>query len=273
MRLFLIALRFLTRIGVGPPFHPRPEELPRSVRMYPLVGLVIGGILASAYLLLLGQAVLAPGFTGALLVALEAFLTGGLHLDGLMDAADGFFSGGDKERVLAVMKDSRVGAYGVLAAVLVLLMKSGLFASLFAPAQAMVVAAMPVLGRWVAALLAGLYPHAGEGGLGGAVIGRVDRRDLVASSGLCLVSLFAAASLALFSGEGWASFTRGLFLLALLWVLAAAAALLFARAVARRLGGITGDTVGAAVELSELLVLFAGALLTGLIPLAPGGRP
>ena len=270
---FLDAFRFLTALPL-PPRGRNGGGLAASVAFFPAVGAALGGALVLTDWACGEAFSRVPHLISAVLVlAAYALFTGGLHHDGLMDVADGFFSGGDRERILAVMKDSRVGAYGVLAAVLVLLMKSGLFASLFAPAQAMVVAAMPVLGRWAAAFLAGLYPHADEGGLGGAVIGRVDRRDLAASSGLCLVSLFAAVSLALFSGGGWASFTRGLFLLALLWLLAAAAALLFARAVARRLGGITGDTVGAAVELSELLVLFTGALLTGLIPLAPGGRP
>ncbi|MGQ9779610.1 MAG: adenosylcobinamide-GDP ribazoletransferase [Bacillota bacterium] len=263
MRLFLIALRFLTRIGVGPPFHPRPEELPRSVRMYPLVGLLIGGILASVYLLLVGQAVLAPGFTGALLVAIEAFLTGGLHLDGLMDVADGFFSGGDRERILAVMKDSRVGAYGVLAAVFAVLLKSGLFASLYNPSQVVLVVATPVLGRWTASLLARAYLHVGEGALGGAVIGRVERSDLLASTGFCFLALGLAASSVFLFGGGKDLFGRWLLLLAALWLLATLGGFWLARKAAARLGGITGDVVGAAVELVELLVLLAGVLVTG----------
>ena len=203
---------------------------------------------------------------GAVVVVGKILVTGGLHLDGLMDTVDGLSCGGDRERIRVVMKDSRVGAMGVLAAFSVLLIKVCLVGSLRTPRQAAILVLMPVLGRWVALLLAATHNHADQtAGLGRTVVRRTGRAELIFGSIACLllVSGLAFARVKL----GWApvSFGPALAVGGILWFVAALAGLAMARVPVRRLGGITGDVIGAAVELAELAVLVVGVGITGVL--------
>lgn len=262
MRLFLIALQFLTRLPTPRGLRPSEEEMGRSARMYPLVGLVLGMILALEHLLLLQLPGFAAFFRGAFLAATQVVLTGGLHLDGLMDTADGLLSGRSRERIIEIMKDSRVGANAVLAAFCLLLLKAGALASLASPVQAMVPLFMPVLGRWVALRLAAQYSHAGAAGLGRVVMHGAGRAELVRGSSICLAAAAAAAALPALAGGDPGAYGRVLFHLGLLWLAAAAAGAAVARAAVRKIGGLTGDVIGAATELAELAVAVLGAALT-----------
>ncbi len=261
MRSFLIALQFLTRLPVRLSAAPSREETARSTRAYPLVGLLIGLFLAAVHLLLGRQTALGAFFIGAFLVVLEAAITGGLHLDGLMDAADGLLGCWSRERALAIMKDSRVGANGVLAACGLLLLKTGAAASLRTPAQALVLTVMPCYGRWTALLMAATHPYGGEtDGLGRAVVGAVGLGELAIGFVTCLG---VTVGVALAAGSAWAGsrrFVPGLALFCGLWLAGTLAGAVVAGAVRRRIGGITGDVIGAAVELSELVVLVAGVV-------------
>lgn len=263
MRNFLIALQFLTRFPLPAGLSPSEAEIGRSTRMYPLVGLVLGLFLALLYLVLLQWRVFDAFFLGAALVTLEIVMTGGLHLDGLMDSADGLLSNRSRERILEIMKDSRVGANAVLAAACLLLLKTGALASLRGPAQAFVLLIVPVLGRWVALFLAAGHLHAGtEEGLGRTVMRHAGRPELVRGSLICLALVAGAAAWpCLFSGETHA-YWRVLLVGGVLWLAAALVGSVLARGAARKIGGLTGDVIGAAVELAELALAILGAVLT-----------
>jgi adenosylcobinamide-GDP ribazoletransferase len=236
----LAALGFLTRMPVPARVFAMPGVQPRSLAWYPVVGLLLGVLLCVAAWLLRPAP---PLLAAALLVAGWAWITGGLHLDGLADSADAWVGGmGDRERTLQIMKDPRSGPAGVSALVLVLLLKFAALASLPAASWSLLWLA-PLLARslLVAAFL--LLPYARAGGIGSGLAAAARRP--------CVVALLLAALLA--GAAGWAGLAA-----------LAAAAMLFVcwrRACLQRLQGMTGDTCGALVELSEVVVLVVLALL------------
>ncbi|OCX90560.1 MAG: adenosylcobinamide-GDP ribazoletransferase [Pseudomonas sp. CO183] len=232
----LIALQFLTSLPIRLPAMPGPEQQGRSLLYYPVVGLLLGALLCLAAFVLDGAP---PLLQAALLLTLWAALTGGLHLDGLADSADAWLGGfGDRERTLQIMKDPRSGPVAVVVLVLLLLLK---FAALLALLQAQHYVALllaPLLGR--AALLALFLgtPYVRPNGLGHALATNLPR------TGAKGVLLLVAIGCLLFGSSG---------LIAL--ALAVVTLLLAQRAMLRRLGGTTGDTAGALLELVECAVL------------------
>jgi adenosylcobinamide-GDP ribazoletransferase len=241
MSPLLIALQFLTRLPVRLTALPAPAEVGRSLLWYPLVGLLIGGLLLLAHAGLGGTSAL---LQAALLLALWVGLSGALHLDGLADSADAWVGGlGDRERTLAIMQDPRSGPLAVVVLMLVLLLKFAALVTLLEAGQGGLLVLAPWLGRGLLPLLWLSTPYVRAGGLGQALAEHLPRRALP-----WVLALHGAAVLLL----GWPA------LLALL--VAAALFLGLRRAMLRRLGGTTGDTAGALVELVECGVLVALAL-------------
>ena len=237
----LIALQFLTRLPIRLPGMPAPAALGRSLLWYPLVGLALGGVLLAAAWLLSG--VFAP-LAAALLLALWVLASGGLHLDGLADTADAWVGGfGDRERTLAIMKDPCCGPIAVVVLLLVLLLKFAALWALLEEGQWLALLLAPLLGRSALLLLFLGTPYVREGGLGSAMAAHLPKR----AGWRVLMAVVVATLLC-----GWPG------LLAL-----ASAALLFAlcrRALLQRIGGTTGDTAGALLELLECGVLVMLAL-------------
>lgn len=239
---FWIALQFLSSLPVRLSGMPTPQEMGRSLLFYPVVGLLFGLLLWLASQLLDGVA--AP-LHAALLLALWVLLSGALHLDGLADSADAWLGGfGDRERTLQIMKDPRSGPIAVVTLVLVLLLKfCALWVLVERGAGGLLVLA-PVVGR---AAMLGLFlgtPYVRPGGLGSALAEHLPRHGaiwvLLATVALCVVM------------GGWP--VLGVMLLALLvfaWL---------RRLMCKRLGGATGDTAGALLELLELVVVLGLAL-------------
>ncbi len=236
IRGLVTAIRFLTIVPVPGRALEGPEALGRAAGWFPLVGLILGGVL---WLLDRGLGlVLEPSLSGLFVLLAWKLLTGGIHLDGLADSLDGL-SGRDPAGRLAIMRDGRVGTYGALGLVFVLLatyaVLHDLVVSTFRGA-ALVLA--PAVGRLAPLLLARTFAPAG-GGSGAAFMGAVPWTVLVL--GAIPVTVAALA----LSGP-W-----GLLLAAVGLAVAWAAAGFFSR----RLGGLTGDVLGAAVELAEFAVL------------------
>ena len=245
LRPFWIAGRFLTRLPFPDPGAIGPDELGRALPWYPVVGLLIGLILAlAAGLLAAGP----PLVAAALILILWVWCTGALHLDGLADTADAWVGGlGDRERTLAIMKDPASGPAGVSALILVLLTKLACLQALIATGDTWPLLWAPLLGRAVLPLLFATTPYVRPGGLGAEQShnARADHCRLAAAAGAVAVALL-----------GW---PRGLLSLAAVAVLY----VLVRRALIRRLGGFTGDTAGAIVELCELAALLMPALTLG----------
>ncbi|NIF16650.1 adenosylcobinamide-GDP ribazoletransferase [Pantoea sp. Cy-639] len=242
MTPFWIALQFLSSLPVRLPGMPEPREMGRSLLWYPVVGLLFGLLLWLASGLLQGVAV---PLHAALLLALWVLLSGGLHLDGLADSADAWLGGfGDRERTLQIMKDPRSGPIAVVTLVLVLLLKFCALWVLVEQGAAGLLLLAPVIGR---AAMLGLFlgtPYVRAGGLGAALAEHVPRRSacwvLLACTLACLALGGRAALLSLLSAG-----------LAFGWL---------RHLMCKRLGGTTGDTAGALLELLELVVVVSLAL-------------
>lgn len=238
MNALRLAISFLT---IFPVYKKVADEkgMADSLYCYPLVGFLIGLILALASH---GQMLLSLGVAGDVLnVVFWIILTGGLHLDGLMDSADGLFSGRTRERKLEIMKDSRVGAMGVIALAALLMLKVSFLGLLPYPLKYWVLLLAPAVGRGVMLLPIAYYPYARQGpGLGRAF-------GNAASRAAFPIALFL---LAIVAGLGGNRF--------LLWAGVAATvliSLLTTWMISRSLAGHTGDTYGALCEFSEAVFL------------------
>jgi len=237
----LIALQFLTRIPLPSHPHLEPRDIGRSMLFYPLVGLLIGSLLYGIEHLLQGAA---PLLRAALLVATWVVITGALHLDGLADMADGWIGGhGDRERTLTIMKDPYCGPMGVTALLLVLLLKVAALEQIAGQATYVLLVA-PLLGRTFLLLLLLTTPYVRPGGLGETLSRELPRTVawvivVAVSVGLVLIPGISVAMLFVMLGVF----------------------LLFRYVLLARLGGTTGDTAGALLEVCEVAVLIYTALL------------
>jgi adenosylcobinamide-GDP ribazoletransferase len=233
----LVALEFLTVLRLRRPPVVPSAELAAALLWYPSAGLILGGILAGFDRLLTGR--LPPAPTAALLVAALCGLTGLLHLDGLADSADGLFGVATRERRLEIMRDSRSGAFAVAAVCLHLLLTFAAVVSLVGPARTPVIVVWPVAGRAAMVAVMAAFPYVRSEGLGSGF-------HAVARSWVGLVALLTAALIC-----GLAAGPGGLALLGA-GLVAAAGAGLFARS---RIGGLTGDVIGATCLCAETAVL------------------
>lgn len=243
MKLFLATLAFMSRIPVPERFMQglAVEQYVRGIVTFPLVGVVLGALGGLVFILL-------DGWCGIPLAALFsvlalALLTGGFHLDGLADTCDGVFSARTRERMLAIMRDSRLGTHGGLALIVVLLAKVLVIAEL-------ALRDMPVLTVLIAACAAGrggsvllMYGHryAREEGLGNLFIGKISLAQTLVT--LSITALLAAMLLGITGLVALAVTLIALYLLGL--------------TLKRTLGGQTGDTLGAAIELGEVIFMLA----------------
>jgi adenosylcobinamide-GDP ribazoletransferase len=233
-----LALTFLT---VFPWFRfgeVTSGDLARSLFWFPWVGALLGLVywLAGAGL---GH-YFPPAAAAALLLALTVFLTRGLHLDGLADTVDGLGGGSTPEARLAIMKDSRLGAFGAISLVLVILLKYSFFLVLFDRGLTRDLVLFPIVSRWGIVVLTGLAPYARPGGGLGQAMTEGATPSLITGSTLAAL-LF--------------SFLAGGYKGPISLVLAALVAWGASRYFRRRLGGVTGDVYGAVNEILETLVL------------------
>ena len=259
MKRLLVAVMFLTRIPGPSTWEVGAVEVGHSTAFFPLVGAAIGAIqwcLLWAVVVIAGHVkqvsarpvALPASVLSILITAAAVWLTGALHLDGIADMADGFGGGGTREDVLRIMRDHRIGSFGAVALILVLALKFASIASLIDHGKALpYLVIAPGLARGSMVALGFFLPYArsAEGGLGGS-FQYVGRFELLLSSGTALVLAFLA---------GW---RRGgvcvlVTLLASAWN---------AWRCMRRIGGITGDTLGANSEICEALILATGAILS-----------
>ena len=233
---FLAAARYLTIVPLPGPGHAPIDALGRSAAWFPIVGIGIGVGLVLADRV---TSWLFPPLLAALLtVTAWKLVTGGLHLDGLADCLDGLV-GRDPERRLAVMRDSRIGAFGAIGLIFFLLLEIVALSELPPAVRARTLLAAPVIARATPALLSRLFRPARPDGQGAAFHASVARSSTVIG-----VAVALAVALLSLGALGLVVIAVGLL-----------AALAVAGLLARLLGGVTGDVLGAAVEVSELTVL------------------
>jgi adenosylcobinamide-GDP ribazoletransferase len=246
MKRFLAALQFLTILPLPRGLTPDERALGGSLPFFPVIGLGIGATIA---LIDWGLGFLFPvGVTSVFAVILLIAFSGGLHTDGLADTADGFFSSRPRERILEIMRDSRTGPMGVAAIVCVVALKIALVASVSGPSRAWVLLLTPVAGRSALLVQLALLRYARPEGLVGLFhLNRCRDHAFWALAFLVAAGGLAGGFPGLIAGVGSFLF-----------------ALLFTVYIRRRIGGLTGDTLGASCELTELVpALIASAWLYG----------
>ncbi len=232
-----IAIAFLTILPARLPAELPVDGLRRSAGFFPLAGWLIGGFLAGCAWLC-NWAGLPPLVSAVLLVTCGAWLTRGLHLDGLADLLDGLGGGQTPERRLAIMKDSATGAFGVIGLVLLLVLKVACLAALVANGGEplfFALLAAPVAARWAMTTLACGVQYPRATGTGHAFVGKIGPKEL-ALGGLLLTPLI------------WWYWSAGLIILGA----ALLPAVWLRGKVTKALGGVTGDVLGASCELGEV---------------------
>ncbi len=236
---FLLAVQFLTKIPVNVRGSVDEKRLARSMAYFSLTGVLLGACAAAIH------ALTSLVFTSQVsILAALAFLimiTGNLHGDGLMDTADGLFSGRPRERMLEIMRDSRVGSHGVTAGVLVLLVKFVLLGQIPETFQGVALILAVASGRWSQVYGAAFYPYARSTRGTGNFTVHVGFREIIYNSlTVLLLTIF------LLKLHGF-----------ILLVAVLAGTALLEWYIAKRIGGITGDTLGATNECIEVLTLLA----------------
>jgi adenosylcobinamide-GDP ribazoletransferase len=232
----VLAIRYLTIVPLPSRSPTEADRLGRAAAWFPVVGVGLGALLAATDRL---ATHLFPGLLGALLtVTVWKLATGGLHLDGLADCLDGLM-GRDREHRLAIMRDSRIGTFGAVGLILFLMLEIVAVAELPGPWRWRVLVAVPAIARAAPPVLARLFRAARADGQGAVFAAGVRRGGAALAVSVALVVsvgalgaaglLAVVVSLAVAAGAGW-------------WF-------------ARRLGGITGDVLGAAVETTELTAM------------------
>lgn len=239
----LLAFQFMTRIPISGLPH-ETHALARAAKFFPLVGLAIGLMAVAIQRALAAR--LQPQVLTLVLVIYLVLITGALHEDGLADAADGFGGGWTKEKILLIMRDSRIGSFGAVAITLSLLSRFILINSTSPARLPGFLVASSILCRWTSLPLGFWLPYArDEGGLGNKVAGRLPLSSLLWGTGLAVLGV--AAVLGVGSLLPW--------LITL--VVTAASGLYFKH----HIQGVTGDCFGATNQIAEVAVYFYGALL------------
>jgi len=238
LKSFCFALQHLTRINL---YKGEFDEAAfgRASLFFPVVGLLLGALLVLAQYILSNLFPAPP--TAALLVVVSILLTGGMHLDGFMDTLDGVCSGRPRERKLEIMRDSRVGAFGVLGLVGLLLLKYSAFLALPVAlvGQALLLAAL--ISRWSMVYAIACFPYARREGLGTLYHRYTGKRELIWATGSTIIIAalvgWAAGLLLLLAAWGWVHY--------------------LCSKLTSELGGLTGDIYGAAAETTEVFIYLA----------------
>jgi len=225
---FIILLQFMTRIPIPLKVEYDEEKLGKSIKYFPLVGLIIGFFLFAVNFLA-GKVIENRQITAVVVIIAEILITGLIHIDGLADTADGLFS------------YARIGTNGTVALILYFLAKT-VFLSGVKPEYILL---YPIISRMSTSINAGLGEYARKKGMSNEIIEKNDKKDAVISILITAVLSFVILGL------------KGLIVLAL----AILFILFFMENVKRKIDGITGDTMGASLEITAIIVLFAGIIL------------
>ena len=245
MRRLGVAIGCLTILPFGPRGKIQEADLGGSLLWFPLVGLLIGAWLVGVNVL--ASRAFPPVVVGACVLLAWVVATGALHLDGVGDVADGLYGGHTPAERLQIMKDPHVGAVAVVAIVCLLVLKFALLSSLSPSLMNGALLLAPCLGRYAMVVLGTTLPYARQtGGTGAPFVQHARPSSLIGATALSLSGCWVV----------WRG--RGLVLLGVTLL----SSVLFRAVFRRALGGITGDALGAAGELTEVLVLCGLALVT-----------
>lgn len=241
MKRFLIALQFLTVLPIKIKSEIEEKDFGGSLLYFPFVGMLIGLVPAAMVLIL---DFLPNPVVGVLVVIISIAITGGIHLDGFADTCDGFYGQRPKEMILEIMWDSRIGAMGVVGLVCLLLLKFTLIVSISENYLWKLLIMMMVFARWSQVLACCISDYAREEGKGKYFVEHCGKAALLIGSVFTLVLFLSLMRL------------KGI----VLFVLSLAGVLMFINYSKKKIGGMTGDTIGATSEIAEVMVLFFGLI-------------
>ncbi|MBL7072817.1 MAG: adenosylcobinamide-GDP ribazoletransferase [Candidatus Omnitrophica bacterium] len=238
MKHFLIALQFLTILPIKIKTKVTERDLGKSLVYFPVAGGVIGIFLACVSLIF---GFLSRDISIVMVLFLSAILTGALHLDGFGDVCDGFFGGRSKENVLGIMRDSRIGAFGVTGLVNLFLLKFVLLLSIPQKTLPVVLIVMVIFARWVQVFACYKFDYVRPQGKAKGFAKGINRKGMMIATCFLLIV-----------GLGLGGIRMPVIL-----VLASLPVAFFMYYVKKRIGGMTGDTIGGASEIAELSFLLS----------------
>ena len=266
MKGFLLLLSFMTRIPM-PKIEYDEEKLGKSMKYFPVVGVIVGLILLFFCIIFtflfknLSYIPLLPLMI-VLVILTDLITTGALHLDGLADTFDGIFSYRSKHKMLEIMKDSRLGSNGALALILYFLLKFVLLFSLIIESREGALYAVmtyPVVSRFCSVLSCASSPYARGSGMGKTFVDNTKICELVVAAVITLLyttGLLLIPSIVYHDYSSLKYIMQPIFLVILIVALSGLFAYAFSKLIERKIGGITGDTLGALLEISGLVYIF-----------------
>ena len=243
MRHFIVAFEFLTIMPSPLKVAFREDDLGRSMSVFPLVGLLLGGMLVLLNTVL--SPFLAERIVNIIILASLVVVTGGLHIDGFMDTLDGIASSGKKDTILRVMRDSNVGAIGVIGAILLVLLKWEALNGLPGREKIIALLLMPAVGRWGMTFITYLSPYVRKEGLGRSF------SQGISAGGLYFATLTVLVLSILLAGVSGLVIILVTGLLGFIW----------SKWFTKKIGGITGDVLGAFNEILETMVLLIFSII------------
>lgn len=236
---FLLFFQFFTRIPINKSLKCEKENFRHGSIFFPVVGLFIGIVQWLVYYMLIK--VLPVNITAVFVVVIPIILTGGLHVDGLGDTCDGFFSlKGDKDKIIEVMKDSRVGTYASIAIVFDMLVRYAAVSTIIEMNLPLILIATPIIARFTVVFISFIGKNAKETGSGNIFIGNIDVKR-IAITGVTTIIL----------GSLLLGFSKSIILI----VSGLALSFLFNKFCESKITGLTGDSLGANNELTEILTM------------------
>ena len=244
---FIILIQFMTRIPIPLKISYSEKKLGKSIKFFPLVGLIIGLILYFANFLIivyLKNIFYNKTIIAIFLIILEILIVGIIHIDGLADTFDGLFSYAKKEKMLEIMKDSRIGTNGAVVLILYFITKTVLISEIITINSKYLII-YPIIARLSTPVNAGLSNYARKSGMSNAIISENGIFEVIFSLALSIILVFYIIGI------------KGIVAISIAFVFI----IIFMLNVRKKIDGITGDTMGACLELTSILVLFLGIVL------------
>lgn len=244
---FIILIQFMTRIPIPLKISYSEKKFGKSIKFFPLVGLIIGLILYFSNFLItvyLKNIFYNKTIIAIFLIILEILIVGIIHIDGLADTFDGLFSYAKKEKMLEIMKDSRIGTNGTVILILYFITKTVLISEIITTNPKYLII-FPIIARLSTPVNAGLSNYARKSGMSNAIISENGIFEVIFSLALSIILVFYIIGI-----EGIITI-----FIAFIFII------IFMLNVRKKIDGITGDTMGACLELTSILVLFLGIVL------------
>ena len=244
---FIILIQFMTRIPIPLKISYSEKKFGKSIKFFPLVGLIIGLILYFANFLIivyLKNIFYNKTIIAIFLIILEILIVGIIHIDGLADTFDGLFSYAKKEKMLEIMKDSRIGTNGAVVLILYFITKTVLISEIITTNPKYLII-FPIIARLSTPVNAGLSNYARKSGMSNVIISENGIFEAIFSLALSIILVFYIIDI------------KGIITIFIAFIFI----IIFMLNVRKKIDGITGDTMGACLELTSILVLFLGIVL------------